>query len=204
MIFFKEKYSNIDFYFNFKLRKDMWDFERFKTPMPKTFHNTPNLVIALNCLNEHWIVVTNIDVIGMGNDNQSKIFVFDSFNSNYYIKALKPLLKYMYPAEQLMQINRVKMNYEQQEMNDCGLFCLGYIEYISRGINPFSIKFNQSLMRAEYINFSRTKKFNSENFVTENKSLEKLNVKTFILALNNNLNEILTALEPLKPFMPLD
>jgi hypothetical protein len=52
-------------------------------------------------------------------------------------------------------------------------------------------------MRAEYLNFGKTKNFDSLNFEIEHNNLDKLNVKTVILSLKNNLNEIIAALEPL-------
>jgi len=194
MIFFKEKYPHIDFYYNYKLRRDMWYCEKDHKVLEKTFHNTSNLIVILNCFNEHWVVLTNINVIDTDN-NQSQIFVFDSFNSNYYIKALKPILRLMYPNNHLLQINRIEMNYRQQGTADCGLFCLGYAEFISRKTNPCNLEFDQSLMRAEYNNFNKTRDFKSQNFVKENSNLNKLIIKTFILALNNNLNEIVAALD---------
>ena len=89
------------------------------------------------------------------------------------------------------------MNYKQQGTLDCGLFCLGYIEYISRKINPFNLQFDQSRMRAEYINFSNTKIFDSQNFEIQKKNNSNdrgPNIKPVILSLDASLEEIVKKL----------
>ena len=145
------------------------------------FENTPNLILALNCFNNHWIVVTNIEIDKPDNLNcKAKITVYDSLNDLSYLKALKPIFNMMYPVsdpnksdlKRYKIINSVEINYKQIGPNDCGLFALGYIESLSKNINPFNVKYDQDRMRKEYNNFVKKKIFDSNNFEIKKESRE--------------------------------
>lgn len=180
LMHFKTKYTNINYLYNFTLRKAMLDYERHQIACEVNFENTDNLIVILNCFNQHWILLTNI-CNGENSNNVKRIFVYDSLNNSNYLQGLKPLFKIMYPNEKYKYINvvQIKNEFLQKGNNDCGLFALAYAKAISEGLEPSFILFDQDSFRDEYNNFLENKEYNVK--INRNYQNSNLNIKNYII-----------------------
>jgi len=94
---------------------------------------------------------------------------YESFNSEYYITSnslLQKLLGLISGNYEVHSLKIKKVNVvRQQGKNDCGLFCLAYIESLCKYLEPGILTYDQSYMRRSYNNFV-TSGFRCLSFLT--------------------------------------
>ena len=157
-----------------------------KNPFKRTFLcqiRTFNFeYININVNNLHWIVLTNMNptmekssdmFFEWGKSIQQDWYVYDSLNDPRNCQATSRILKLIYPEKNWEKVHLVEV--EQQEgSNDCGLFCIAYVQMLAASKDPFKYKLDQSKLRANYNFFIQNAyllDFDAEEIFNKQKSL---------------------------------
>jgi hypothetical protein len=100
-------------------------------------------IIVLHLMN-HWVTVSNISLAGKF--DKFKWRIYDSLNHDYYFDMAKRILYEINPNTELEKVEVQTQN----GFDDCGLFAIANAINLCLHINPASVKYDQSKMRAHY------------------------------------------------------
>jgi hypothetical protein len=147
--FFQQNYKNFNIVTIREQQSKFSDFSKYKWD----FENKQNLIFVV-LYESHWIVLTNVDTDSKIESitKKKKIYMYESFNDDVYVHGASKILNLMNKYG-TTEIHKVKMNFKQVGMNDCGLFALAYVNSLLEMRDPSLINYDQIEMRKSFNNF---------------------------------------------------